>query len=48
MIVDATLEKMSLMLDDVQKAGTLGRGFVRRPTKQIKFNSKAKDISVYK
>lgn len=44
----ATLEKMSLMLDDVQKGGFVGRGFLRRPTKQIKFSLKTKDISVYK
>ena len=44
----ATLKKMSSMLDDAQKADTYGRGFVRWPTKQMKFSSKAKDISVYK
>ena len=44
----ATLEKMSLMLDEVQKGEFMGRGFLRRPTKQIKFSSKTKDIVVYK
>lgn len=44
----ATLEKMSRMVDDVQKGGAFGRGFIRRTTKQIKFTLKAKDISVYK
>lgn len=43
----ATLEKLNLMLDDVQKGSFVGRGFLRKPAKQIKFSLKTKDISVY-
>lgn len=43
----ATLEKLALALEDLQNAGSFGRGFLRRPMKQVKFSFKIKDIQVY-
>jgi hypothetical protein len=42
-----TLEQLHGKLDDVQKRSFIGRGFLRKPVKQIKLNMKSKDISTY-
>jgi hypothetical protein len=44
----STLGKLDTELDEVQKGGFLGRGFLRKPTKLVKLNIKMKDILLFK
>jgi hypothetical protein len=43
-----TLEKLDRELNNVQKDSLFGKGFMRRPTKQLKLNMKMKDIHLYR
>lgn len=48
--ISSTLEKLKVLLADVQKSSTsvFSRGFLRKPTKQIKFSLRLKDINNFK
>ena len=47
--INSTLSKLSQLLAEVQKgSGVFSRGFLRKPTKQIKFSMRSKDIAVYR
>ena len=43
-----TLEALDDKLNSVRKTGFLGKGFLRKPTKQVKFNLKMNDIVTYR
>jgi hypothetical protein len=47
--INNTLAKLSQLLNEVQKSsGVFSRGFLRKPTKQIKFGFRSKEIATYK
>ncbi|KAH7009814.1 hypothetical protein EDB80DRAFT_414451 [Ilyonectria destructans] len=48
--ISSTLDKLKLLLADVQKSSTsvFSRGFLRKPTKQIRFSLRLKDINNFK
>jgi hypothetical protein len=46
--IQGTLDKLNQLLAEVQKNSVFSRGFLRRPTKQIKFSMKLKDITTFK
>lgn len=47
--IDNTLTKLDQILNDVQKSsGVFSRSFLRRPTKQIKFSFRSKEIAMHK
>ncbi|KAK3293689.1 uncharacterized protein B0H64DRAFT_218475 [Chaetomium fimeti] len=47
--INNTLAKLSQLLDEVQKSSRVfSRGFLRKPTKQIKFGFRSKEITTYK
>ncbi|KAF7556472.1 hypothetical protein G7Z17_g1395 [Cylindrodendrum hubeiense] len=48
--IKSTLDKLNLLLADVLKSstGVFNRGFLRRPTKHIRFSLRSKDINTYK
>jgi hypothetical protein len=43
-----TLEKLDAKLDEVQTAGFLGRGLLRKPSKLVKLNMRMKDILLFR
>lgn len=46
--LQGTLDKLNQLLREVQKSSLFGRGFLRRPAKQIKYSFKVKDITIYR
>jgi hypothetical protein len=47
--IRSTLDKLNQLVADVQKSsGVFSRGFLRKPTKQLKFSMRLKDITMYK
>lgn len=47
--INNTLAKISQLLNEVQNgSGVFSRGFLRKPTKQIKFGLRSKEIATYK
>jgi hypothetical protein len=47
--IEITLAKLSQLLSEVQKSsGVFSRGFLRKPTKQMKFGFRSKEIATYK
>jgi hypothetical protein len=42
-----TLEQLLQKLNEVQKSNFVGRGILRRPVKNIKFNMRSKDILIF-
>ena len=47
--INNTLTRISQLLNEVQNgSGVFSRGFLRKPTKQIKFGLRSKEIATYK
>ncbi len=47
--INNTLAKVNQLLDEVRNSsGVFSRGFLRKPTKQIKFGLRSKEIATYK
>ncbi|KAF5563159.1 hypothetical protein FNAPI_2787 [Fusarium napiforme] len=43
-----TFNKLNQLMAELEKTNRFSRGFLRKPTKQIKFSLRSKDITVYK
>ncbi|KAF5576951.1 hypothetical protein FPANT_10684 [Fusarium pseudoanthophilum] len=43
-----TFNKLNQLMTELEKTNRFSRGFLRKPTKQIKFSLRSKDITVYK
>ncbi|RKL40380.1 hypothetical protein BFJ70_g5610 [Fusarium oxysporum] len=43
-----TFNKLNQLMAELEKTSLFGRGFLRKPTKQIKFSLRSKDITIYK
>jgi hypothetical protein len=43
-----TLAKLNSKLDELNRGGVFGRGFLRRPSKLVMLNMKIKDIAAFK
>ncbi|KAF5601338.1 hypothetical protein FPCIR_2317 [Fusarium pseudocircinatum] len=43
-----TFTKLNQLMAEVEKTNLFSRGFLRKPTKQIKFSLRSKDITIYK
>ena len=47
--IRSTINKMNRLIADIHKSGSVfSRGFLRKPTAQIRFSLRAKDITTYK
>jgi hypothetical protein len=43
-----TFNKLNQLMAELEKTSLFSRGFLRKPTKQIKFSLRSKDITIYK
>ncbi|KAF5977321.1 hypothetical protein FCOIX_6588 [Fusarium coicis] len=43
-----TFNKLNQLMAELEKTNRFSRGFLRKPTKQIKFSLRSKDINIYK
>ncbi|KAG5805454.1 hypothetical protein H9Q74_010224 [Fusarium xylarioides] len=43
-----TFNKLNQLMTELEKTNRFNRGFLRKPTKQIKFSLRSKDITIYK
>ncbi|KAF5711560.1 hypothetical protein FMUND_8955 [Fusarium mundagurra] len=43
-----TFSKLNQLMAELEKTSRFNRGFLRKPTKQIKFSLRSKDITIYK
>ncbi|PNP82764.1 hypothetical protein FNYG_03995 [Fusarium nygamai] len=43
-----TFNKLNQLMAELEKTNLFSRGFLRKPTKQIKFSLRSKDITIYK
>jgi hypothetical protein len=43
-----TFNKLNQLMAELEKTSFFSRGFLRKPSKQIKFSLKSKDITIYK
>lgn len=46
--IQNTFDKLKQLMAELEKTNRLSRGFLRKPTKQIKFSLRSKDITIYK
>ncbi|KAF5674405.1 hypothetical protein FCIRC_7796 [Fusarium circinatum] len=46
--INSTFNKLNQLMAELEKTNLFSRGFLRKPTKQIKFSLRSKDITVYK
>ncbi|KAG4256108.1 hypothetical protein FPRO03_05056 [Fusarium proliferatum] len=46
--IQNTFDKLKQLMAELEKTNRFSRGFLRKPTKQIKFSLRSKDITIYK
>ncbi|KAF4451643.1 hypothetical protein F53441_5322 [Fusarium austroafricanum] len=46
--IKSTFNKLNQLMAELEKTSIFSRGFLRKPTKQIKFSLRSRDITVYK